>query len=228
MMMLVASPCLQAQTANPADRPDSTLAAQAPDPSVYWENRGRWTFGFQLAYGLQNAVPRNISHINMLIAQPQLGLIAWDSPHARLPVKRFEILSEGILGSAFHPGGRLLGHTLLLRFDFQAVRHVVPYFDAGIGALNTTVAIRAPELTGQTQFLSQGGVGIQYFFRPQRALVLEYRYFHMSNAGLQEPNHGINGNMLSIGFRWLLRPNAPGWKTAGISRNFLRRVLGRK
>jgi hypothetical protein len=41
--------------------------------------------------------------------------------------------------------------------------------------------------------------------RPGRAIVFEYRYFHMSNAGIQEPNHGFNGSMASIGFRWLLR-----------------------
>jgi hypothetical protein len=54
--------------------------------------------------------------------------------------------------------------------------------------------------------MSQGGVGIQYFFRPQRAFVVEYRYLHMSNASLEAPNPGFNASMLTLGFRWLRRP----------------------
>ncbi len=197
---------LCAQAINPtADSPQAASSQSATD-APFWATSRRLTYGFQLNYGLENAIPRNISHVNMLIAAPQVGLIVWDSPQSRLPMNRFEILSEGILGSAFHPGGILLGDTLLFRFNFKPVRRVVPMFDAGIGALHTTLDNRAPEITGHTQFLSQGGVGLQYFFKPRRALVFEYRYFHMSNAGLEQPNHGFNGNMLSVGFRWFLRP----------------------
>src|SRR5262245_50252442 len=31
-------------------------------------------YGLQAAYGLENAIPRNISHINMAWAQPQIGI----------------------------------------------------------------------------------------------------------------------------------------------------------
>lgn len=199
---------LQAQTTPAGATPSTQASKPTAEGLPEWATGRRWTFGFQLTYGLENDIPRNISHVNMLIAAPQVGLIVWDSPHSRLPVKRFEIMSEGILGAAFHPGGHLFGDTLLFRFDFKPVRErVVPFFDAGIGALNTTLNNRAPEITGHTQFLSQGGVGVQYFFRPQRAFVFEYRYFHMSNAGLEEPNPGFNGSMLSVGFRWFFRPH---------------------
>lgn len=198
---------LEAQTSPTEGIPSTHASKPTPEYQPYGATGRRWTFGFQLTYGLENDIPRNISHVNMLIAAPQVGLIVWDSPHSRLPMNRFEILSEGILGSAFHPGGHLFGDTLLFRFGFKPVRGVVPFFDAGIGALHTTLNNRAPEITGHTQFLSQGGVGVQYFFRPQRALLFEYRYFHMSNAGLQQPNPGFNGSMLSVGFRWFLRPH---------------------
>jgi Lipid A 3-O-deacylase (PagL) len=195
-LLLAFPPVLRAQNAAPA--------AQPP-----WSLQSRWTMGFQFTYGLENNIPRNISHVNMLIAAPQVGLVVWDSPRSRLPMNRFEILSEGILGAAYHPGGHLFGDTLMFRFNFKPVRRVVPFFDEGIAAVHTTLDTQAPEITGHTQFLSQGGIGVQFFRRPGRALVLEYRYFHMSNAGLQEPNHGFNGNMLSIGYRWFLRRSLP-------------------
>ncbi|MCL5005204.1 MAG: acyloxyacyl hydrolase [Acidobacteria bacterium] len=173
----------------------------------FWAEHGRLTLGFQLGYGLENSIPHDISHINMMIAEPQVGIIAWDSPHSRLPVKRFEIISEGILGTAYRPGGYLVGNSLLLRFSLQPVDRAVPFIDAGSGPLRTTLNKDAVEITGHVQFLSQGGVGVQYFFKLHHALVLEYRYFHMSNGGLQEPNYGFNGSMVTIGFCWLGRPH---------------------
>ena len=172
----------------------------------FFENRGRWNFGAQVAYAVENAIPRNISHINMLIAQPQVGLILYDSKGSKFPLRRFEILGEGILGGAVHPGGRMLGATLLFRFNFKPWGRIVPFLDVGSGPLNTTTNQHAPELSGHVQFMSQGGVGIQYFVRPQRALVFEYRYVHMSNAGVEAPNPGFNASMLTVGFRWLRRP----------------------
>jgi len=186
---------LQAQSAVPAQ-----------NASDLFENRGRWNFGAQLAYAVENAIPRNISHINMLIAQPQVGLIVYDSKGPKALLRRFEILGEGMLGGAVHPGGRMLGATLLFRFNFRPWGRVVPFVDVGSGPLNTTTNAHAPELSGHFQFMSQGGLGIQYFFQPQRAFVVEYRYLHMSNAGVEAPNPGFNASMLSLGFRWLRRP----------------------
>ncbi len=174
-----------------------------PAPEPFWAAQGRLTYGFQLAYGLENSIPHDISHIDMVMAEPEIGMIAWNSPHSRLPIRRFELVGAGILGGSFHPGGEIFGTSLLLQFGLPPMGRVVPFFDAGSGPVHTTIDSRAPELTGNTQFLSQGGVGFQYFIKPQHAVVFEYHYFHMSNAGLQEPNPGFNGGMVTIGFCWL-------------------------
>jgi len=195
---------LPAQTVDP---PPATTQVEGKTPAStpdFWQNRGRWTFGFQLGYAVENAIPQNISHINMLIAQPQVGLIVGE--FRRGPLSRFEILNEGILGNAVHPGGHLLGTSLLFRFDTKPHGRFVPFLDMGAGILHTTLDTRAPELDGHLQFLPQGGLGIHYFVRPQRALIFEYRYVHMSNAGIEQPNRGFNASMITIGFRWLRRP----------------------
>ena len=196
-------------TAQIASQSTSPLPGPLPGPELtpsVFTNRGRFTFGMQVGYAVEDAIPRNISHINLLIFQPSIGFIAWDSPRSRLPLSRFEIVQEGILGNAVHPGGRITGTALLFRLEGKPHGRVVPYFDFGAGALNTTLDNRVPELTGHTQFTPQGGPGIQYFFHPQRAFVIQYRYMHMSNADLQLPNHGFNANMITVGFRWLRRP----------------------
>jgi hypothetical protein len=180
----------------------------------FWANQGHWNFGAQLGFALENDIPRNISHISLLIAQPQLGLILRDFQAPRLPVRRFEVVSEGILGNALHPGGRLTGCALLFRLDGKSRGRVVPFFDFGGGLQRTTLATRAPELSGRTQFSPQAGLGVQHFFSPQRALVLEYRYMHISNAGITPPNYGFNASMITIGFRWLRRPRPASLRQA--------------
>lgn len=186
-------------------QPDSR-SLMPPEPTTFRGTRSRWNFGFQLGFGLEHSPPRNISHVKLLIAQPQLGLILWDSPNSRWPVRRLEFINEGIFGNAIHPGGRMTGYTMLLRFDGKATGHVVPFLDLGGGVMNTTLSRRIPELSGSTQFMPQGGLGVQYFLNPQRAVVVEYRFIHVSNAALERPNPGFNGSMVSIGFRWLRRP----------------------
>jgi hypothetical protein len=167
------------------------LTARAQDLS------SRLVFGFQAAYGAENAIPRNISHINMIYAQPQIGIVAWNSPESRLPIKRFEVISEGMLGGSTHPGGHILGDTLLFRFTGGRLLGISPMVDLGSGPLHTTINENgASELGGNVQFLSQGGIGFQ-----KSKYVVEWRYFHMSNAGLTRPNHGFNGNMISVGIR---------------------------
>lgn len=144
----------------------------------------------------------------MLIAQPQIGYIASQARSNRSFVQRFEVVNEGIIGNAIHPGGRLLGYALLFRFEGKAYGRTVPFLDLGGGMQKTTLSNRAPEISGHFQFSPQGGFGIQHFIAPQRAIVLEYRYMHMSNAGITPPNHGFNASMLTLGFRWLRRPHA--------------------
>src|SRR5207247_11452735 len=72
----------------------------------------RLVFGLQAAYGLENGIPRNISHIQMLYVQPQVGIIGWDSPESRLPTKRLEIVRERVVRGTAHPPGHHSGTTL--------------------------------------------------------------------------------------------------------------------
>jgi opacity protein-like surface antigen len=41
-------------------------------------------------------------------------------------------------------------------------------------------------------FSYQGGAGIQYLIRENLALMAEYRYLHISNAGTAQPNEPLN------------------------------------
>lgn len=207
----LAPAALLAQSSGEALTAPSSQSLISGTPSIpVWENSGHWTFGFGTAYAVENAIPRNISHINLVWVQPQIGLVVWQSPQTHFIVHRFDLINEGMFGGSPGPGGHLAGNTLLFRFEGKPLHtRFVPLFEFGAGILNTNLSDRAPELNGETQFCPQGGFGVQYFVRPQRALVFEYRYMHMSNAGIQGPNLGFNASMIVLGFRWLRRPKPP-------------------
>src|SRR5207247_1703235 len=162
----------------------------------------RLIFGLQAAFGLENNIPRNISHIKMLYAQPQVGIIVWDSPESRLPIKRFEIVSEGAVGGAIHPGGHLFGDTLMFRVSGNSRRRFVPFFNVSSGTVYSSLDLKATELGAHIQFISQAGGGIPRRLTLERSLVMEYRYLHLSTARLTPTNQGCNDSMLSIGMRW--------------------------
>ena len=200
---------LKADDTKPNAHAPAASSAAAP-VSLYWTKRGRWNLGAQVGYSMEYGLNRHeVSHIQLLIAQPQLGLIVRDFQLRDVPVRRFEVINEGIFGNAVHPGGRLTGYALLFRLDGRNHGRFVPFFDAGAGVQRTPLSNHVPEVNGYTQFSPQGGVGVQYFFRPQRALVFEWRTLHMSNAGITPPNRGYNAGMITIGFRWLRRPVQP-------------------
>lgn len=162
--------------------------------------------GAQVGYSTEYGIDQHeVSHIQMLIAQPQVGFIVRTFQSSA--IRRFEILNEGILGATVHPHtASLLGDALIFRLEGKEYGRWVPFMDAGAGAQHTRLSHFVPEVNGVTQFTPQGGFGVQYFFAPQRALVIEWRTVHMSNAGLVPPNMGFNSSMVTVGFRWLRKP----------------------
>jgi opacity protein-like surface antigen len=91
----------------------------------------------------------------------------------------------------------VVGLTPLLRYHFSAGGRWVPFVDGGAGIAHTNIGGR--DLSEGWQFNLQAGVGTQYFLRRDLALTLQYRWFHLSNAGLNEPNSGLNTHMAYVG-----------------------------
>ena len=48
------------------------------------------------------------------------------------------------------------------------------------------------------QFLLHAGSGIE-FFLDKGSVSLNYRFFHISNAGIKRPNIGLNSHVFSLG-----------------------------
>jgi hypothetical protein len=109
-------------------------------------------------------------------------------------------LAVELLGSTIdHRGTKheLALNPLLFEWRHDRGGAIVPFVEVGEGALWTTV--RYLSLGGKFQFASHGGFGMHAFLASDVAITLGYRFRHISNAGLDEPNHGLNTHFFIVG-----------------------------
>ena len=113
---------------------------------------------------------------------------------------RHELLVELPLHvSPDHDGRVMTGGYLLGSWKFTGLddRGVYPYVFAGGGVLFVDLGL--PTMGSRLDFSYQGGTGLQYLIRKDVAIVGEYRYHHVSNAGTAEPNEPLNSSKFLVG-----------------------------
>jgi lipid A 3-O-deacylase len=70
-------------------------------------------------------------------------------------------------------------------------------YDIAFGAARFGDAVEG--LATRLNFTEQAGIVLQRRIGANSALTLNYRFCHISNAGTQRPNVGVNASMLSLG-----------------------------
>ena len=111
---------------------------------------------------------------------------------------RHEVVLELPYHMAVDRGGRsMVGGYALGHWRFTSMDKVVPYIFAGGGPLYVDLGL--PTMGTKLNFSYQGGTGVQYAIDKNRALNLEYRYHHISNAGTASPNEPINSSKILVG-----------------------------
>lgn len=95
-------------------------------------------------------------------------------------------------GAQFRPDVEwIAGITPHLRYNFATGTRLTPFVDFGAGLTGT--GIGTPDLGSRFQFNEQAGLGAHWFLTRSTAITLEVFYMHLSNAGIKEPNCGVNG-----------------------------------
>jgi len=83
------------------------------------------------------------------------------------------------------------------KWIFSSAKKVKPFFQIEGGALFTNTKV--PEGTSQINFTTSGGIGA-HFLGKKHNFSAEVRFQHISNAGMTNPNPGINTMQVRIGF----------------------------
>lgn len=114
---------------------------------------------------------------------------------------KWMIVAEATAGREFHTGdAAVLSLTPMLRYLFNYPGKLTPFIEAGVGL--TWTDLRAPDLSGDFQFNSQGGAGLIWFPRPEVGVIVQYRFVHYSNAGIRKPNTGVNMHGATAGISY--------------------------
>lgn len=92
----------------------------------------------------------------------------------------------------------MIGFTMNVNWNFIAYQQVQPYIFIGGGPVYTRAEI--PGTSSQLKGSYQAGIGVDYTLG-KVGMSLEYRYHHLSNGGIQEPNDSLNSGKLLIGFK---------------------------
>ena len=130
------------------------------------------------------------------------------NPHgSNLLAGNFEALGE-IFGGGFFdgPSGLLTGTSFLVRYNLlRSVARFSPYVQGGAGLVYTSVSGRESRdlVSLPVEFNLQAACGLRYRLDIHWSLLFEGSFRHISNAGLKNPNFGINSAGGDVGFALL-------------------------
>lgn len=109
-------------------------------------------------------------------------------------------LDAAVGGFANHNTGFEAALVPGLRVYFNPDGGWLPYAEAGFGITYNDLDIH--ELGTGFNFLSFGGLGLRLPLTKVTSLDLGYRLRHISNAGLDENNHGVTSHQAQAGLVW--------------------------
>lgn len=121
-----------------------------------------------------------------------------DEPLARHHLNLKWMVEPWIAGVTNHQDAIEVGvHPIVFKIDYDAGQRLVPFLIAGTGVMYT--GLQGLELGGPFEFSSFGGGGLHWFLTEQLALSFSYRWRHISNAGIEEPNRGLDTQFFLLG-----------------------------
>jgi len=122
-----------------------------------------------------------------------------DHPYFELAGRWSRVLT-GELGSGPLRGNSGGFSPLQLRYNFTTPKPVAPFVEIGGAVLGSREQV--PEGTSRFNFLTNGGLGLQFLRDGHPAAQVGLRYQHISNASIAQHNPGINSLYFFTGLSW--------------------------
>lgn len=182
---------------------DDAVSSSRPSP---WRGdigegfaKGAHEFDFAAGGGIGLAVLNSVGHHDWVIGAVDYGWVFSDVVAPKHWWRgNWELLADLFGGWQFRPeGAYFIGAGPHLRYDFATGHRWVPFIDGGAGVSATD--IREPDLSTTFEFNLQAGAGIHYYLKNNLALTLQWRFIHLSNAGIKYTNLGVNSSTFLLG-----------------------------
>jgi lipid A 3-O-deacylase len=161
-----------------------------------------WNIGLTLGAGFGvKAVGSTEAH-HLSAATLHVGkLLTSDSQTLGPLLRHVELAGELCGGAQYHPDtAYLIGLTPLVRYHFWLGARWSPFLEAGAGVNATDIG--HPDLSTTFEFSPQAGGGVHWMWCDNLGLTFDARYIHLSNAGIEKPNNGVNTFLFSSGLTW--------------------------
>ncbi len=163
---------------------------------------GSWEFGPWVGGGFGLGVSSDVHFVNLGL---RLGTVLTDQLGKSRLRGNFEWAADIIPLYLVYQPDRTYGFSfnpVVLKWNFTAGRHVVPYVAAEAGVLVTTKEV-PPGDTSKVNFTPTIAAGIYIFRTERRALEFSGHVTHISSANLGNENPGINSSLqFRIGYFW--------------------------
>ncbi len=177
-----------------------TVVALSAGPAVAWPawlRPSRWEL--KAGYGWQYTNRFRPNDFQVISLLPSFVVPVSDRIKLLCTHGQFEWNPELLLATFQYPYVRpILGITpLQFQLSFDPIHRVQPYLLAGAGVLYANV--NRIEAGSKANFNLQVGAGLRYPISKETSLLVEYRHVHVSNAGLDNPNHGLNMHNFYLG-----------------------------
>ncbi len=138
-------------------------------------------------------MPAQASKLNGVAVHPSWQITLTDPIGDRWWSGAIALGAEAALLGITEPTGAYgVGFTPKLIYTFSSFGQLKPYIEGGGGPLWTNFDGRIHEQGSDFNFLVWGGTGISYELTTQWALNVGVRFSHISNAGTEVPNSGLN------------------------------------
>ena len=177
---------------------------EAFDADAAFRNGG-YVLSIEGGYGEQFDLGNTtITGLDFFNAGIRLGFVPWGVIGSGPLKGAFEIGLEPFYQRFAEPEHFFFaGLGAVARYHFLPLGRLVPYVE--LGAAPGATDLRVHEQRTDFVFLLFGGVGASYFVTERTALYAGYRLQHISNAGTDSPNQGINSHSGVIGLSIFFR-----------------------
>jgi opacity protein-like surface antigen len=167
--------------------------------------KGGFVLSVEGGYGEQfDAWSTTITGLDFFNAGVRFGFLPWGAVGTGPLKGAFEIGLEPIYQRFFEPETAFFaGLGAVARYHFLPLGRFVPYLE--LGAAPGYTDLNVIEQQTNFVFLLFGGAGASYFITDRMALYAGYRLQHISNAGTDSPNRGINSHTGVIGLSIFFR-----------------------
>ena len=169
--------------------------------------KGNSDFGAQLGWGWTIDIPpgRNRTDLGFLFFFPnwQRNLTGVIGKSSWYQGALFYHMEAGLAFSDRDEKFLVGWSPLMVQYKFlNSRRRWAPTVLLGTGfSMTNWKDVATRELGSEFQFLLHAGAGLEYF-KKKGAYSINYRFFHVSNAGIQFPNIGLNAHMFTMGIRF--------------------------